>query len=112
MGSCRSYVVSNIFMNHFEELALVTHEIKPQLRPAHVKAAYVFWPHSPDELHDFFQPHQFSKTLHLVYYVLVTTKGLPGFTEILHISASEILNIIHRILKRDVALNMYCRQSG
>jgi hypothetical protein len=53
MGSSLSPIVGNIYMEHFEKLALDCAQHKPFLWPRHVDDAFVVWPHGPDRLHNF-----------------------------------------------------------
>jgi hypothetical protein len=50
MGNALSPVVSNIYMEHFEELALN----RPLLWLQYVDDIFVIWPHGPDKLQEFF----------------------------------------------------------
>jgi hypothetical protein len=54
MGSTLSPVVSNIFIDHFEELALKTAIHRPSLWLRYVDDTFVIWPHGPDKLQEFF----------------------------------------------------------
>jgi hypothetical protein len=53
MGSSLSPVVSNIFMEHFEELALDSAQHKPSLWLRYVDDTFVVWPHGPEQLQNF-----------------------------------------------------------
>jgi hypothetical protein len=54
MGSALSPVVSNIFMEHSEELVLGTANHRPSLWLRYVDDTFVIWPHGPDKLQEFF----------------------------------------------------------
>ena len=56
MGSPLSPVVANLFMEVFEERALVSAVLRPRLWLRYVDDTFVLWPHSTDEL-DTFQDH-------------------------------------------------------
>jgi hypothetical protein len=53
MGSSLSPVVSNVFMEHFEEIALDTADHKPAKRLRYVNDTFVVWPHGPASLQQF-----------------------------------------------------------
>jgi hypothetical protein len=53
MGSSLSPVVSNIFMEHFEKLALETGDLKPAVWLRYVDDTFVVWPHGPSSLQEF-----------------------------------------------------------
>jgi hypothetical protein len=48
MGSCRSPIVSNIYMEHFEKLPLDWAQHKPSLWLWYVDDTFVVWPHGPE----------------------------------------------------------------
>jgi hypothetical protein len=48
MGSSLLPIVSNIFMEHFEKLALDSAQHKPLLWLWYVDDMFVFWPHGPE----------------------------------------------------------------
>ncbi|PNF31066.1 hypothetical protein B7P43_G17441 [Cryptotermes secundus] len=54
MGKSLSPVVSNIFMEHFEKLALDPAPYKPSLWLRYVDGTFVVWPLGPERLQDFF----------------------------------------------------------
>jgi hypothetical protein len=53
MGSSLSLVFSNIFMEHFEKLALETAVFKPAIWLRYVDDTFVVWPHGPSRLQEF-----------------------------------------------------------
>jgi hypothetical protein len=53
MGHLLFPVVSNIFMEHFEETALDTVDYKPTKRLRYVNDTFVAWPHGPVRLQQF-----------------------------------------------------------
>jgi hypothetical protein len=53
MGSFLSPIVSNIFMEHFEKLALDSAQHKPSVWLRYVDDTFVVWPHGPSRLQDF-----------------------------------------------------------
>jgi hypothetical protein len=53
MGSSLSPIVSNIFMEHFEELALDSAQYKPSLWLRYVDDTFVVWPHGPQRWQNF-----------------------------------------------------------
>jgi hypothetical protein len=54
MGGSLSQIVSNIFMEHFEKLALDSAQHKPSLWLRYVDEKFVVWPHGPERIQDFF----------------------------------------------------------
>jgi hypothetical protein len=50
MGSSLTPVVSNIYMKHFEKLALDSTQYKPSLWLWYVDDMFVVWPNSPEQL--------------------------------------------------------------
>ncbi|PNF31038.1 hypothetical protein B7P43_G17855, partial [Cryptotermes secundus] len=54
MGNSLSPIVSNIFMEHFEKLALDSAPYKPSLWLPYVDDTFVVWPHGPERLQTFF----------------------------------------------------------
>jgi hypothetical protein len=48
MGSCPSPIVSNIFMEHFEKLALDSVQHKPSLWFRYFDDTFVVWPRGPE----------------------------------------------------------------
>jgi hypothetical protein len=54
MGSSLSLILSNIFMEHFEKLALYSAQHKPSLRLRYVDDMFVVWSHGTSQLLDFF----------------------------------------------------------
>jgi hypothetical protein len=54
MGNSLSPVVSNIYMEHFEKLALDTTEYKPTKWLRYVDDMFIVWPHGPDKLQEFY----------------------------------------------------------
>lgn len=55
MGNSLSPVVSNIFMEHFEEIAIDTAEYKPAKWLRYVDDTFVIWPYGPEKLQEFLQ---------------------------------------------------------
>jgi hypothetical protein len=53
MGSSLSPIVSNIFMGHFEKLALDLAQHEPSVWLWYADATFVVWPHGPSRLQDF-----------------------------------------------------------
>jgi hypothetical protein len=53
MGNSLSHIVINIFMEHFEKLALDSAPYKPSLWLRYVDDNFVVWPHGPERLHGF-----------------------------------------------------------
>jgi hypothetical protein len=53
MGKSQSPVVSNIFMEHFEEMALDTADYKPDKWLRDVDETFVIWPNGPAKLQEF-----------------------------------------------------------
>jgi hypothetical protein len=47
IGSSLSLMISNIFMEHFEEVALDTADHKPTKRHRYVDSTFEVWPHGP-----------------------------------------------------------------
>jgi hypothetical protein len=52
MGNSVSPIVSNIFMKHFEKLALDSAQHKQSLWLRYVDDTFVVWPHGPERLQD------------------------------------------------------------
>jgi hypothetical protein len=50
MGSSLSPIVSNIYMEHFENLALDSALLKPSLWLCYMDDTFVVWPHDPKQL--------------------------------------------------------------
>jgi hypothetical protein len=53
MGSSLSPIISNIYMEHFEKLALDSAQHKPLLRLWYVDDTFVVCPHGPEQLQNF-----------------------------------------------------------
>jgi hypothetical protein len=53
MGNSLSVVVSNIFAEHIEEIALDTANYKPAKWLRYVDDTFVVWPHGPARLQQF-----------------------------------------------------------
>jgi hypothetical protein len=53
VGNCPFPIISNIFMEHFEKLALDSAPYKPSLWLRYVDDRFVVWPHGPEQLHNF-----------------------------------------------------------
>jgi hypothetical protein len=53
MGSSLSPIVSNIFMEHFEKLALDSGQHKPSVWLQYIDDMFVVWSHGPLRLQDF-----------------------------------------------------------
>jgi hypothetical protein len=53
MGNSVSPIVSNIFMENSEKLALDSAQYKPSLCLQYVDDTFVVWPHDPERLQDF-----------------------------------------------------------
>jgi hypothetical protein len=53
MGNSLTSVVSNIFVEHFEEIALDTADHKPANRLRYVEDTFVVWPHESARLQQF-----------------------------------------------------------
>jgi hypothetical protein len=53
MGSSLSPVVSNIFMEHFEKLAIDTTDLRPAVWLRYVEDTFVVWPHGSTRLQEF-----------------------------------------------------------
>jgi hypothetical protein len=53
MGSLLSPIVSNIYMEYFEKLALYSAQHKPSLWLRYVDDTFVVWPHGPEHLQNF-----------------------------------------------------------
>jgi hypothetical protein len=53
MGSSVSPIVSNIFMENFEQFALDSAQHKPLLWLRYVDDTFVSWPHGPEQLQNF-----------------------------------------------------------
>jgi hypothetical protein len=54
MGTSLSPIVRNIYMEHFEKVALDSAEHKPSLWLRYVDGTFVVWPLSPERLQNFF----------------------------------------------------------
>jgi hypothetical protein len=54
MGNSLSPVVSNIFMKHFEEIALDTADYTPAKWLRYIDDTFIVWPHGPARLQKFF----------------------------------------------------------
>jgi hypothetical protein len=52
-GKLFSPIVSNIFLEHFEKLALDSAQYKPSLELQYVDGTFVIWLHGPERLQDF-----------------------------------------------------------
>jgi hypothetical protein len=53
MGSPKTPILSNIFINHFEKLALDSAQHKPSLWLQYVYDTFVVWPHASERMQDF-----------------------------------------------------------
>jgi hypothetical protein len=53
MESCLSPIISNIYMEHFEKLALYSAQHKPSSWPQYVDNKFVVWPYGPEGLQNF-----------------------------------------------------------
>jgi hypothetical protein len=53
MGSFLSPIVCNIYMEHFEKLALDSAQHKPSLWLRYIDDTFVVWRHGPDQLHPY-----------------------------------------------------------
>jgi hypothetical protein len=58
VGNSLSPVVSNIFIEHFEEIALDAAVHKPTKRLRNVDDIFVVWPHGPAKLQQFLHHHK------------------------------------------------------
>jgi hypothetical protein len=56
MGSSLSPIIRNIYMEHFEKLALDPVQHKPSLWLQYVDGIFVVWPHGPERLQNFHRP--------------------------------------------------------
>jgi predicted GIY-YIG superfamily endonuclease len=113
MGSSLSPTVSNIYMKHFEKLALYSVQHKLSLWLQYVDDTYVIWPHGAYGLQNFLthlnnlrSSTQFTKETELeglfpFLDLLVTRKGIAICQE-RHDLLVEVNN-----LRRDLQLNVY-----
>jgi hypothetical protein len=53
MGNSLTLVISNIFMEHFQEIALDTADHKPTKWRRYIDDTFVVWPHGPAKLQQF-----------------------------------------------------------
>jgi hypothetical protein len=73
MGSSLRMVVSNIFMEHFEKLAVNMMEHRLSLWFRYVFDTFVLWPHGPEELQDIL--HHLSSLRTSIQFTMETESG-------------------------------------
>jgi hypothetical protein len=75
MGSSLSLIVSNIFMQHFEKLALDLAQQKTSLRLQYVDQTFVVQPHGPQQLQNFLG--HFNSLQPSIQFTLETDSTIP-----------------------------------
>ncbi|GJQ80733.1 hypothetical protein Trydic_g9328 [Trypoxylus dichotomus] len=55
MGSPLSPVLSNIYMEEFERIAMYSYELKPKMCVRYVDDTFVIWAHGEEEINGFLQ---------------------------------------------------------
>jgi hypothetical protein len=81
MGSSLSPIVTNIFMEHFEKLALASAQHKPSVWLRYVDDTFVVWPHGPLRLQDFLS-HCNSSRPSVQFTMEIESDGVIAFLHI------------------------------
>jgi hypothetical protein len=55
MGSSLLPIISNIYMEHFEKMAIYSAQLKPSLWVRYVDDIFVIWPNGPEQLQQLFE---------------------------------------------------------
>jgi hypothetical protein len=87
-----SPIVSNIFMEHLEKLALDSAQHKPSLWPRYVEDIFVVWPHGPERLQNFLS-HLNSLRPSIQFTMAIEPDSAIPFLDILVIRIGTVLAI-------------------
>jgi hypothetical protein len=89
-------IVCNMYMEHFEKLALDSAHHKPSLWLRYVGDIFVVWPHSPDRLHNFLN-HPNSLRPSIQFTMEIESNNAVPFLDVLVISKETTLATrVHR----------------
>jgi hypothetical protein len=91
MGSSLSPIVSNIYMEHFEKLALDSEQQKPSLWLRYVDDTFVIWPHGADRLQNFLT--HFNNLRSSIHFTMeIELEGAIPFLDVLVLRKGTYLN--------------------
>jgi hypothetical protein len=90
MGSSLSPIVSNIYMEHFEKLALDSAQDKPLLWLRYVDDTFVIWPHGVDGLQNFLT-HLNNLRSSIQFTMEIESEGAIRFLDVLVIRKGTAL---------------------
>jgi hypothetical protein len=91
MGSSLSPIVSNIFMEHLENLALDLAQHKPSVWLRYADDTFVAWPHGPSRLQDFLS-HLNSLRLSIQFTMEIESDSTIAFFDVLVIRKGMTLS--------------------
>jgi hypothetical protein len=104
MGSSLSPVVSNIFMEHFEKLAIDTTDLKPAIWLRYVDDKLVVWPHGSTRLQEFLH-HLNSLRPTIQFTMEVETNNTFPFSDVLF--AKRVSNLSTKVYRKPTHTGRY-----
>jgi hypothetical protein len=98
MGSSPSLMTNNIYMEHFEKMAIDSAQLKPSFWVRYVDDTFVVWPHGPERLQQFFE-HLNSLRPSIQFTMEMESDSSISFLDVLVIK-KEKKNIGHQSLQK------------
>jgi len=110
MGSPLSPIVSNLFMDYFEENALSSLPLKSKLRVRFFDDTFVIWPHGRESLNKFIE-HLNSQSKHIKLTMEVEETGSLSFLNVLTMKKPSG-SLAHKVFRKKTRIEQYLHASS